>query len=481
MPNLYKEIGSTSYTYKSGGWGEQANEFLTEWRGAAEKAKRVNEMLRNSPIVGALRLAIELPILDIEWQWTSDEGEVDPRLEFMREAWEGVKWRDHLMDALLFPFYGWSLFTITYKSDGGRILWGKLKPLRHETIQRWLLEGDDELAGVQQWPHLWPDPIPLDRMILYRYRGTNPEGESILRPSYRSWFFVRELEQIEAIGLERNLAGLPVLQAPEGTDMTETDTEDTPYGRSVRTVRNIRRDEQAGLVLPFGWTFSLTSAGTTGAGETDMVINRHNKQILMAALAQFIALGMENVGALATFEGANDFFTLAVNALADVIANTFTEHAGERLLRLNGMEPKGIRLSHAPAGRVEPAKVAAALQSVGEMITWTPDDESWLRDLMRLPHKDADELELLQEEAKQEREAKAAEMQQAMREKQGAMPGAADAPPDNTEDDMTAVELYGADSDAMARWERAYYRKLGPWLATQKRRAVRNAKAAKNA
>jgi hypothetical protein len=474
MPGRMTDIGSSAYQYRTNGWGEQANEFLREWQGAAEKAKRVNEMLRNSPIVAALRLAIELPILDIEWQWTSDDGENDPRLELMREAWEGVRWREHLMDALLFPFYGWSLFTLTYKADGGRILWKRLKPLRHETIQRWILEGDDELTGVQQWPHLWPDEIPLDRMLLYRYRSTNPEGESILRPSYRSWVYVRELEQIEAIGLERHMAGFPVITAPETTDMTESDDPDTPFGRATQIVRNIRRDEQGGLVKPFGWVFELMSTGSSGAAETDMVINRHNKQILMSALAQFIALGMENVGALATFEGANDFFTLAINALADVVAESFTEQAAARLLALNGLEPKGIKLSHAPAGRVEPAKVASALQSLGEMITWTPEDESWLRDVMRLPHKDADELEALQEEAKEER---AAEMEQAMMQKQAAQGDEAE-PED--EDDMHATELYGADADAMARWERQYTRKMIPFLAAQQRRALRYAKAAKN-
>jgi hypothetical protein len=258
--------------------------------------------------------------------------------------------------------------------------------------------------------------------------------------------------------------------------MTESDDPATPYGKAARIVRNVRRDEQNGLVLPPEWTFELlSSSGDAGAGDTDLVINRHNKQILMSALAQFIALGMENVGALATFEGANDFFTLAINALADVVAESFTEQAGARLLALNGLEPKGIKLSHAPAGRVEPAKVASALQSLGEMITWTAEDESWLRDVMRLPHKDADELEALQEEAKEER---AAEMEQAMMQKQAAQGD--EQPEDEDGDDLHATELYGADADAMARWERTYTRKMIPFLAAQQKRVLRYAKAAKN-
>ena len=96
-----------------------------------------------------------------------------------------------------------------------------------------------------------------------------------------------------------------------------------------------------------GWGLELVaSAGASKTADTDMVINRYDKRMLMATLSQFIMLGMDNVGALATFEGATDFFILTLNAVADTIAETFTKFAVARLLELNGYDPDGVRLEH---------------------------------------------------------------------------------------------------------------------------------------
>ena len=69
--NLYRDIGDTGLN--TTGWGEIGDEFLREWQGAGEKARRVREMLYNSPVIGALRMAVEMPIRDIDWHFVSDE------------------------------------------------------------------------------------------------------------------------------------------------------------------------------------------------------------------------------------------------------------------------------------------------------------------------------------------------------------------------------------------------------------------------
>ena len=40
-------------------------------------------------------------------------------------------------------------------------------------------------------------------------RGDNPEGRSILRNAYFSWYFEKKIAEIEGIGIARDLAGLP--------------------------------------------------------------------------------------------------------------------------------------------------------------------------------------------------------------------------------------------------------------------------------
>ena len=479
---IYQDVGDTGLN--TNGWGEIGDEFLREWQGAGEKAKRVREMLYNSPVIAALRLAIEMPLRDIDWQFVSDEGENDPRLALLNDAWAAMthSWDDHINDALGFLWYGWSMFTITYQQDGGRILWRKLKPLAHDTLQRWLFAEDGGLAGIQQWPHLWPESIPIERMVIYRFRRArgNPEGESILRPAWTSWYYAKNIQHIEAIGIERDLAGLPKIQLPEHADTTESDDETTDVGRARRIVRNVRNDEHGGLVLPFGWQFDLVSSGGSGKIDTDVVINRYDKRMLMATLSQFIMLGMDNVGALATFEGATDFFTLTLNAVADTIAQTFTKFAVERLLTLNGFAPDGVRLEHSPAGSVRPEMIADALAKMGGggFITWTADDEVWLRSLFRLPERTPDEIEVEREAEKAAKAARAEAMREAMRQRQRTQePGAGEpVEVDEQSADFEADTFAANGDDAYRRkMEREWQKKMGVFLNRQKRDVMKQA------
>jgi len=475
---LYRELGDTGLN--TSGWGEIGDEFLREWQGAGEKAKRVREMLYNSPVISALRLAIEMPLRDIDWQFVSDDGNDDPRVTLLNDALDAMShnWDDHLSDALDFLWYGWSMFAITYRQEGGRILWRKFKPLAHDTLQRWHFEADGGLKGIQQWPHLWPEMIPVERMVIYRFRRAhgNPEGESILRPAWTSWYYAKNIQHIEAVGIERNPAGLPVITLPEKANLTDDDDPNSDDNKARRIVINVRNDEHAGLVLPFGWDFSL--AASSGAGkvsDTDMIINRYDKRMLMSTLSQFLMLGMDSVGSLATFAGSTDFFTMTLNAVADTVSETFTKFAAARLLELNGFDPAGVRLEHSPAGSVRPEMIADALAKVGAggFITWTAEDEVWLRSLFRLPKRAAGEIEQDREQGAADRAARADALREAMRQR------ATNAPADVDEQtaDLPADE-YDADGDDAWRlkMERQWQKRMSVFLERQGRDVMRQAR-----
>ena len=71
---LTREIGASGLENKR--WGYSYNDFLQAWRGA-QKVRTVEEMVANSPVIGALRLSFEMPIRDIDWFFTGPE-EADP-------------------------------------------------------------------------------------------------------------------------------------------------------------------------------------------------------------------------------------------------------------------------------------------------------------------------------------------------------------------------------------------------------------------
>lgn len=394
------EVGTTGLAQFS---GIIMQEPLIELRGK-EAYKRYNEMRLNSPIVGAMILSIENPLRSTSWNFASDEGEDDPRLQLLNDARANLEhsWNDHISEALTMLPFGYSIFEITYEQVGGQMLWKSFSPRGQDTVYRWLYEEiqndkDDinpkqRLKGFVQLapPKYRPTPIPIERLMLYRLRTErdNPEGRSMLRTAWVPYYYIKHIQQIEAIGIERDLAGLPVIHLPSGASTGGDTTDDA---KAAKIVRNIRNDEQAGIVLPDGWLLELLSTGGTRAFDTDKVVNRYEKRILTSALAQFLMLGQDGVGSLSLSKDQTDFFTMSVNAVGDIIAETFTKTAIPQLMELNGYDCEGLRLEHTPAqGNMGVSIVADFLQKVGSFVTFGPEDEVWLRQIVNMPEKDVD-------------------------------------------------------------------------------------------
>ena len=401
-----KEIGYTGLTQWSGRIQE---DFLRDLRGK-KGWKRYNEMRLNSPVVGAMLLAVEQSIRSVTWNYVSDLGEEDPRIEFLEEARSGMSsnWNDHVSETLTMLPFGYSPFEIVYDRVDGKIVWRKFALRGQDTIFQWVIDAHGGIEGLVQMgaPVYKPVTIPIDKMVLYRTRveKNNPEGRSILRTAWVPYYYVKNIMQIEAIGIERDLAGLPVITLPKGADTNESDSS-SDYSKAAKIVRNVRNDEQAGLVLPSEeWKFELASTGGTRSFDTDKIIKRYESRILMSCLAQFLNLGQDQVGTQALSKDLTDFWGMSVNATADIISDTHTKYAVTRLLALNGMDMEGIRLEHTPAGDIDLGVLGDFFQKIGNKVTWLPSDEVWLRGVANLPEADVD---LIAEE----RERKADEAQ----------------------------------------------------------------------
>lgn len=372
-------------------------EFLTELRGK-EGYKRFNEMRWNSPVVAAMLLAIEQSVRTVQWTYASDEGVEDPRLELLNMARDNMtrSWDDHIIDALSLLAFGYSIFEIVYERIEGRMLWRKFAFRGQDTVHRWLFDERGGLEGFIQQTTMPAKQveIPIGKLVLYRIRSekNNPEGKSILRPAWIPYYYTKHLQQIEAIGIERDLAGLPVITLPKGATTDENDTTSDAY-KAGKIVRNLRNDEQSGLVLVDGWEFELASTGGQRAFDTDKIVRRYESRTLMAALAQFLMLGQDSVGSFALSRDQGDFFVMAVNAVADIISETHTKFAIPRLMRLNGQIADGLRLEHTPAGDIDIMALADFLQKIGAKVTWTVEDEMWLRAVSGMPEKSLEELQ----------------------------------------------------------------------------------------
>lgn len=413
-----EELGVTGLKRVSGYIDE---EFLPALRG--RKAVRVyREMAANDSMVGALLFSIDKLLREVEWKVLppeqSDQG--NEAQEFLESCMEDMShsWDDLIGEILSMITYGWSWHEIVYKRrlgpwqkdpkkrskhNDGLIGWRKMPIRAQETLLRW---GFDESGGIKQMVQMAPPRyattvIPIEKSILFRtsIAKGNPEGLSLLRTSYRSWYFKKRLEEFEAIGVERDLAGMPVgkvpadyLTAAKGTSQAKT------VDAFKKMVRGVRRDENEGLVLPTQYDpdtkqplfdFELMSSGGTRQFDTNSIITRYEQRILMSVLADFILVGHEDTGSYSLHTDKTGIFRAALNAITKSIADTLNRYAVPRLFAVNGW-----KLDELP--RFEPTNVdppaldqlAAFISSTaGAGMQWFPDPEleKYIREIARLP------------------------------------------------------------------------------------------------
>jgi hypothetical protein len=486
MEAVLKEIGSTGLNEYGGVIQE---DFLREWRGI-EAYKRANEMRLNSPVVAALLGAIEQSIRRVQWQLTSDKGDQDPRIVLWQAQVDHLRggWSNFVMESLTCLPFGYALFEIVWQRQESYVIAGKLAPRGQDTVYRWIFDDNGELTGVVQMaaPRYTMAEIPLEKLIHLKTRAErgNPEGRSILRTAWIPYYYAKNISQIEAIGIERDLAGLPVINLPEGAN-TDTSDPNSDASKAAKLVRNIRQDEQAGVVLPAGWELTLLSTGGSRQFDTDKIITRYESRILMTALAQFLMLGQQSVGSFSLSRDQTDLFVMSVNATADIIQEAINDQLLPRLMAVNGFAADGLKLTHSPAGDVDLAALADVLQKLGDKITWLPSDELWARGVLDMPEVDIDQIE-------EERERKAAQAQAIF--ERATQPQKREPEEDEDLDEVeeeedevdvnqAAVQFFKSerpDEFKRRRYERGMQRGLASWFEKLKPRILRQARKERN-
>lgn len=416
MSNDSKEIGRVGQRRYGGIFYE---EFLSELRGR-KGAEVFNEMSNNDETIGAILFAIEMLVRQASWNVEPGGSTAKDReaAEFVKSCMDDMQqtWIDTISEILSFLTYGWSFHEIVYKRrmgrtkdnrtsskyDDGLIGWMKLPIRSQETLYQWEYDDQDNLIGMTQMPP--PDfgliTIPMNKAMLFRTRSRkdNPEGRSILRTAYRSWYFKRRIQEIEGIGIERDLAGLPVITTPEGMDIWDKDDEDMNAIRAglEAMVKNIRRDSTEGLVLPFGYTFELTSTGGSRQFDTNSIIARYDTKISQTVLADFIQLGHESVGSFALSSDKTNLFSMAICAFLDIICQTFNSQGIPALIDINGDHFAGVtdypRLTHGDIEDVDLATMATYIKDMTSIGVIIPDEslEDYVRQLGKLPKRTTD-------------------------------------------------------------------------------------------
>ena len=385
-------------------------EFLPELRWP-RAGKVYQEMSDNDAVIGAVLYLAEMLIRGVDWTVeaaSTSEADVEAA-EFLKSCMHDMdtSWANTISEILSMLTYGFSFHEVVYKvrrgpdesspkycsaySDG-RIGWRRL-PIRAQTsLDGWEFDEEGNVTAFLQScePDFKLRRIPMSRGLLFRTRVSkdNPEGKSLLRNAYRSWFFKKHFEEIEGIGIERDLAGFPVLTAPEGLDLWN---EEDPMMVQMRAqaeelVSSVRRDSEEGMLLPNGWELKLLTSGSSRQIDIGATRERYDNRIAITLLSDIILLGNKS-GSFALAESKQSLLAAALQSQLLNISDEFNAKAVPNLFKMNNF----VGLTGLP--KIVPTKIqtptlselALMLRAMGLNIAGDQELQKHLRHVLCLP------------------------------------------------------------------------------------------------
>lgn len=391
-------------------------EYLPQLRG--EQGRKVYQEMATHPIIGGALLAMREVVGRLDWQVVPPENPTPEEVQqatFVQECLEDMSdsWDVTLAQIMSIPTYGWAYFETVYKYrrgfstnpevptsrfTDGRIGWRKIALRPQDTLAEWSFDPHGSLLGMIQYDQFTGQgrlPIPIERALLFRTEETkgNPEGRSMLRSAYTAWFYQKRIQELEAIGIERDFAGMPKMFGPASW-FEDPNNENLQMLKD--TVKKAKRNELDGVVLPSIIDekgnrlvdFELVSSGGSRQIDTDKVIGRYNNAIATALLMDFLTLGHEGVGSYALGAAKITMWQLVVEALAKSIASVVNRHAIPRLMLLNGWRPDRLpQLSYGDVATADLSILGTFLVQMIENGVIVPDEtlEGYVRGLLNLP------------------------------------------------------------------------------------------------
>lgn len=420
QPGPMQEMGLTGLKRVSGYVEE---EFLPALRGR-NAVKVFREMGMNDSAAGALLFVIETLISETKWSVTpaSQDPEDLAAAEFLESCMDDMNqpWSAFITEACSMFQFGYSWHEIVYKKrvgpwetdptkrsmyTDGLIGWRKLPIRAQETNWRWIF---DESGGIQGFVQMAPPTykqvtIPIERSLLFRTRSNkgDPEGFSLLRRAYRSWHILKRIQEIQAVGMERDLAGMPTGKLPASYLNARQGTMQAATRDSFRKmVRGVRRDENEGILIPSDtdekgnplFAFELMNSGGSRQFDIEATIQRLQGEIMRTVMADFLILGtsgQSSTGSYAMHTDKTGLFRTAINSFAKSMADTLNRYGVPRLFALNGWKPD--QLPKFEVANIDPPdleQLASLISSTaGAGMTWFPNPtlEKFILDIAGLP------------------------------------------------------------------------------------------------
>ena len=353
----------------------RADEFIPELRGK-NAIRKYREMRDNDSTIGAVMYAAEQVLRDvkIKVEPANDTEEAKREADFVESIFEDMDHSldDHIAESLSSLSYGFSWFEVVYKRRVGPT---KTSPKKYSkytdgrmgvrkivcrapwTVSRFDVEPvSGDVLGIYQDVGYGSGKhyIPTTKSLYYRTTVLNgdPSGRSILRNAYSSYVYLNNLQNIEAIAVERELAGIPIARIPSEYLSADASAAQSGFvGNLQQILRDVKFNEQGYIITPSDTypdkdgsptnirlvDVELMSSSGTRNVDIDPIVRRYQHDIARSVLSEFLMLGGGNNGSYALSKSKTDLFLRALESYIQAIVDVLNKQLVERLWQLNGL------------------------------------------------------------------------------------------------------------------------------------------------
>lgn len=241
------------------------------------------------------------------------------------------KWGHFLRHGLLGLIYGHMFHEINgaYTRSDGKWHFTNAEERMPYTIAEVETNPDGTLKFIKQSVGMESPEIPADRIIpwIWEREGGNWLGTSMIREMYKLWLIKDRVIRVNAMSIERNGVGVPVIEAPPNA------SRGTLIALS-QMAQAFKAGESSGGSIPSG--ARLTLEGVRGnLPDAIKTWEMCNQEMAKSLLMMFIELGQTRTGSRALGSEFIDYFQLAQETLAIWVCETIAEELIEKWLYWN--------------------------------------------------------------------------------------------------------------------------------------------------
>lgn len=334
--------------------------------------------------VGAMAFCIQTTMGQARWSHVphidgrpDETGNEDAKFaaDFCNSMLEDMEFSiaDHIEDAITMIPLGFAPCEIVTKqrvaSTDSRFrdgFWGiKKLPLRDQlSVVQWVYNGEDPVA-FRQIGIGGTGTVPLWKTLHYRasVAKNNPNGRPFLANVHRAYKLKRKMQDSEAIGIERDLCGLPTFRIPQEVmdDANQVDDNNQPteaakraqakVAAAIKAVSDLRFNKSGGLVMPSNtyaddvsgdrtpmWDFKLITTAGQRSIDVRTAIRDYDRAIARVLMMQFLHLGDRSTGSFALSADQSDIGVRALQSFANRICDQWNMKLIKLIWTVNGFD-----------------------------------------------------------------------------------------------------------------------------------------------